>query len=138
MYLISMLIAILGTVLYHFAQKSMPSNIDPVFGAIVTYVCALTISLVYFLFISKKSVTEEISHLNYAPLLLGVSIFLIEVGFLMVYRSGWDIGVAPLVASIASTVILVALGTLVFKDQLTVTKAAGFVVSVIGLFLITK
>ena len=45
--------------------------------------------------------------LNWASVLLAVSIVGLEVGFLLVYRSGWNIGLAAVLANVAASLILV-------------------------------
>nr|WP_315023425.1 hypothetical protein [uncultured Aminipila sp.] len=72
-------------------------------------------------------------YLNWAPFALGVSIVLLEFGFVMLYRVGWNISIGPLVCNIILAILLMIIGYVFYKEGITLTQAAG-----IGLILITK
>ena len=94
-------IAVLASVLYHIFQKATPQGVNPAIGLIVTYLVALVLSFFLLgLFPLEKSVWDEFRKVNWASLALGVGIVGLEVGFLLAYRSGWNLSIAAVAAKI--------------------------------------
>jgi len=87
---------------------------------IVTYGVAmlLTASLLYFM-PARDGLLAELRRLNWASYLLAVAIVGLEVGFLLVYRSGWNIGLAAVLVNVVASLLLVPLALFVFKIALT-------------------
>jgi hypothetical protein len=89
MFYVSITLTIASSALYHFSQKSTPTDANPAVALLVTYAVAmlLTFCLLFFLPI-RGSLLAEIGRLNWASYLLAAAIVGLEVGFLLVYRSG--------------------------------------------------
>ena len=134
---ISIAITILASVLYHFSQKSTPRDANPAVALLATYAVAagLTICLLYFI-PAKAGLLSELRRLNWASYLLAVSIVGLEIGFLLVYRSGWSIGVAAVLVNVVASLILVPVAILYFGDQLDWVNVVGIVVCLVGLVLL--
>ena len=62
----------------------------------------------------------------------------IEVGFLLAYRAGWQIGITTIAANVAMTVILIPVGVVVFRDQLSLRNVVGLVFCIVGLILVVR
>lgn len=139
MYYIPLILTIIANVLYHIAQKNTAEKINPMFSLIVTYGVALIISLILF-FITKdeKNITYNIKQLNWASLLLGGSIVLLELGFLLAYRVGWNIGTASIISTIVVTIVLIPVGMAFFKEYINAKNIIGIIISIIGIILINK
>ena len=60
----------------------------------------------------------------------------LELGFLLVYRSGWKVSIAALFSNALVTVLLIPVGMLIFKEQLDLKKALGIALASVGLWLI--
>src|SRR5262249_61387036 len=73
-----------------------------------------------------------------AGLLLGLAAFGIEAGFFFIYRSGWPLASASVIASAAVTATLVVVGILAFGEPLTGSRAAGLALAVVGSALIAR
>ena len=135
MYYFSIILAIIATVFYNICQKSINDNVNPIISMTATYSVALILSVIALIFFSNKNVVNSFKDLNWASYMLGLVIFLLEIGFLLVYRSGWSIDVAPLFINVITTIVLVFLGIYIFKQQLSFTKVTGIIISIIGLII---
>jgi drug/metabolite transporter (DMT)-like permease len=137
MYYVSISVAILSTALYHVSQKLTPRGVNPPISLMLTYSVAfvLTAFLLYFM-PAKKGILAEVRQLNWASWLLAVSIVGLEVGFLLVYRSGWNLGLAAVLANVAASLILVPVALFVFKDGLNWINIAGILTCLAGLVML--
>jgi drug/metabolite transporter (DMT)-like permease len=135
---ISITLAILSSALYHFSQKQIPAQANPAVSVIVTYVVALLLCLALLYFVPPQGgLMASIKSLNWWTYLLALSIVGLETGFLLVYRSGWNIGLAAVLVNVAASLILVPVALLYFKDKLSWINLAGILVCLIGLFMLT-
>jgi len=133
----SISLAILSSALYHFSAKSTPSNINFAISLVVTYAVALGITIVStFFFPAPNSVLAELKQLNWASFLLAVGIVGIEFGFLMVYRSGWNLGIAAVVVNVVASLILLPVAIFLFKDKISWINILGIFVCLAGLVML--
>jgi hypothetical protein len=134
---ISIAITIFSSVLYHFSQKSTPRDANPAVALLATYAVAmaLTFCLLYFI-PAKRGFLSELGTLNWASYLLALSIVGLEIGFLLVYRSGWSIGLAAVLVNVVASLILVPVAILYFRDQLGWVNLVGILVCLVGLVLL--
>lgn len=137
MYYLSITIAILASALYHFSQKATPKGVNPPVAIIMTYIAAilLTAGLLYFM-PARGGILAEVRRLNWASYLLAVAIVGLEIGFLLVYRSGWNIGLAAVLVNVVASLLLVPIAILVFKDRLNWVNLAGIVTCLAGLVML--
>ena len=140
MYYSSMLIVIVSNILYHLSQKSIAKDMNPVISMMVSYATALIITIILLLVfpMEKGSIAAELKSVNWSSFVLGLAAVGLEIGFLLVYRSGWNISFAAIFANVAVTLLLIPVGIYFFKDKITLTNALGVVLSIIGIFLINK
>ena len=137
MYVVSIAIAIIASTLYHVLQKATPQDVNPVITLLVIYVSGIVVSLLLFtVFPLETGLAESLKQLNWASVALGAVVVGIETGFLLMYRTGWNISVGALVVNVAATLILIPVGLLFFKEQLTPVNLLGVVVCIIGLVMI--
>jgi hypothetical protein len=130
-------LAILSSALYHFSAKSVPSNINFAISLVVTYTVALGITvLTTFFFPAPKGLAFELGQLNWASFLLAIAIVGIEFGFLLVYRSGWNLGIAAVLTNVVASLILVPVAILVFRDKLNWVNITGILVCLAGLVML--
>src|SRR5215210_4867155 len=103
----SITLAIASSVLYHFTAKSTPSNVNFTVSLLVTYAVAFVVTLLGFLFFpAKNGVLAEIKLLNWASIGLAIAVVGIEFGFLLTYRSGWNLGIAAVLVNVVASLIL--------------------------------
>lgn len=133
----SITIAIASSALYHFVQKSTPVNVNFAVSLIVTYVISIAIILIIYTFLpTSKGFIAELRELNWASYALALSLVGLEVGFLLVYRSGWNLGIAAVLVNVVAALILVPLAIFVFKDKLNWINVAGIMVCLAGLVML--
>ena len=133
----SITLAIYSSALYHFSAKSTPANVNFSISLIVTYLVALGIVVLSIVFFpAKNGLAVELKQLNWASFLLAITIVGIEFGFLLVYRSGWNIGIAAVLVNVVASLILVPVAIFVFKDKLNWVNIVGILVCLVGLVML--
>ena len=134
---LSMLISVLSVIFYQICQKSIATNINPVVSVMLSYsVAILFLFVLLFFFPSSKGFMESVREANIATYLLGFAVVGIEIGFLLVYRSGWRLGLANGFSSTITTTVLLFVGIIVFKDHISPIKIIGLVCCVVGMILV--
>ncbi|MBU3174916.1 hypothetical protein KPL47_00880 [Clostridium estertheticum] len=135
----SMLMVILATVTYHICQKSINTSVNPAVSLIGSYgIAIITSTFAFIIMPHDHGLIESFKQLNPASYILGFSAFTLELGYFYVYRSGWNIAVAPIFANIITAVILILIGILIYKTKITLTNIMGIMLSIMGLILINK
>lgn len=132
----SITLAIASSALYHFVAKSTPANVNFTVSLLVTYAIAFIATLFTFLFFPASNIMGELKQLNWASIGLAIAIVGIEFGFLLVYRSGWNLGIAAVLVNVVASLILVPVAILVFKDKISWINIAGIFVCLVGLVML--
>ena len=97
------------------------------------------ISLVlFFVFSEDKNLLAEMSKANWATYVLGIVLVLLEVGWIYMYRVGWKISVASVVANIGLACTLLLVGVLFYKEVLTLRQLSGILLCMASMFLLAK
>ena len=117
--------------------KSTPSNVNFTVSLLVTYAVAFVVTLFgFFFFPVKTGVIVEIKQLNWASIGLAIAIVGIEFGFLLTYRSGWNLGIAAVLVNVIASLILVPVAILIFKDKISWVNVMGILVCLAGLVML--
>ncbi len=133
----SITLAIASSALYHFVARSTPVNVNFTVSLLVTYAVAFIITLFgFFFFPVRNGLTAELKQLNWASIGLAIAIVGIEFGFLLVYRSGWNLGIAAVLVNVVASLILVPVAILLFKDKISWINILGIVVCLVGLVML--
>lgn len=132
----SITLAIASSALYHFVAKSTPANVNFTVSLLVTYVIAFIATLFTFFFFPTSNIVGELKQLNWASIGLAIAVVGIEFGFLLVYRSGWNLGIAAVLVNVVASLILVPVAILVFKDKISWINITGIFVCLIGLVML--
>jgi len=137
MYYLSISLAILANALYHFSQKATPKGMNPPVSLMITYVLALALTTALLFFMpARGGIWAEVRRLNWASCLLAISIVGLEIGFLLIYRSGWNVGLAAVLVNVVASLLLVPVAFLVFKQHLNWGNVAGILTCLIGLIML--
>lgn len=132
-------LTVIGMVLYHLSQKAVPKETNPFFVIAIAYVVGIVLCIALaFTYPGKKSLIETFKASNWAVFTLGAAAALIELGFLLAYRSGWRISIAAVATNAAAALVLIPLGLLVFKDHLSLRNVVGLIFCVVGLALVIR
>ena len=132
----SITLAIASSAFYHFVAKSTPANVNFTVSLLVTYGVAFVATLFTFFFFPTSSVVSELKQLNWASVGLAVAVMGIEFGYLLMYRAGWNLGIAAVLVTVLASLILVPVAVFVFKDQLSWVNIAGILVCLAGLMML--
>ncbi len=137
LFYVSITLTIFSSVLYHFSQKEIPAAVHPIVSVIVTYAVSLAICFALLLFIRPENgIWSAVKQLNWASYVLALSLIGLEVGFLLAYRAGWNIGLAAVLVNVVASLILVPVALFFFRDKLSWVNIAGILVCLIGLVML--
>ena len=133
----SITLAICSSALYHFTAKSTPSNVNYTVSLLVTYGVAFIVVLFTFVFFPlRNGLAFELKQLNWASIGLAIAIVGIEFGFLLTYRSGWNLGIAAVLVNVIASLILVPVAIFIFKDKISWVNILGIFVCLLGLVML--
>src|SRR5829696_3484276 len=133
----SISLAIVSSALYHFTAKSTPSNVNFTVSLLVTYAAAFIVTLLsFFFFPATKGIPAELKQLNWASIGLAIAVVGIEFGFLLTYRSGWNLGIAEVLVNVVASLILVPVAIYVFNDKISWVNILGILVCLAGLVML--
>lgn len=134
-----LLIVVGANTIYNISTKSTPSDVNAFASLATSYFIAMLGSVVMFFITSdSKNLLVDVSKTNWSALALGIAIVGLEFGYICIYRAGWKIGVASLVANISLACVLLLIGLFVYKEVITLKQLIGMGICAIGLMLIVK
>ena len=133
------LVVVGANTIYNISTKSTPANVNAFASLAMTYVMAALSSVVlFFLTSDSKNLLAELAKTNWTAYALGIAIIGLEFGYICIYRAGWKIGVASLVANISLACVLLVVGYFFYKEVITLKQLIGMGVCALGLMLIVK
>ena len=128
-----------SNILYQICAKSVPKDMDVMASMTVTYlVGAVCSGLTFFAMNRTPHLLQECSKLNAAPILLGISVVGLEVGYIYAYKVGWPVSIASTVQSAFLAVALIFVGALLYNETITLQKVIGVMICLAGLYLINR
>jgi drug/metabolite transporter (DMT)-like permease len=132
-------LAIASTVAYHVVLKLTPAGANPLLSLMVTY-GAVTVLFGAVLALSPGEFgwRDEVRHVNWTALALAVAIIGLDLGFILLYRSGFEVSLGALVTQTAAAMLLVGIGVLVFRERLSLSNGLGIVLCLAGLWLVNR
>ncbi|MBE6758496.1 MAG: hypothetical protein E7554_00205 [Ruminococcaceae bacterium] len=133
------LIVVAANTLYNISAKSTPEEINSFASLAISYVVAAVCSLIlYFVTAENRNIFAEIGKTNWSTLALGAAIVGLEFGYICIYRAGWKVSVASLVANISLACVLLIVGLLMYKEVLSLRQAVGMGLCAVGMILMVK
>ena len=128
-----------GMLLYHLAQKSIPREMNPFHATAIAYGLGILVcAILGFTYPTNRSVTSSLKLTNWAVLAMGVGAAAIEVGFMLAYRVGWKISLTAIATNVAASAILIPIGLLMFREQISPRNFLGVVFCLVGLMLVMR
>jgi len=131
-------ITLMGAILYHVSSKWVPRGVHPVFAISAAYLTALGACAILLAAWRPIAPASSLREMNWAVAGLGVGAFLIEVGFLWAYRSGWQLNSASVVVNVCVALALVPIGWAMFAERISVGKLTGILLCLVGLILLSR
>ena len=137
-YYMSACVAIAGAVGYQYFVKRVPEPLNPIVSVIAMYVAVLMLGVILLPFFpADGGLLHHFRQLSWVQLALAVSVMMIELGFLMMYRHGWSLGTGNLVTGVFVNIILVGLGVALLGEKVNLVNALGIVLCMLGVALIS-
>jgi drug/metabolite transporter (DMT)-like permease len=137
MFYISALVAILGGLGYQFFIKRVPVTLNPLVNVVAVYLAVIVLCVALLpLFPLEGGLLKHLKQLSWLQLALAVSVAMIELGFLLMYRYGWNLSTGNLVTGVFINVVLVVLGLSLLGEKLNTVNLVGIALSILGVALI--
>ena len=138
---VALSLTVASTLLYHVSQKSIPSGAHPLMSLLVTYVVAITVTLLLWPVYpggGPGPARKSLAALNWSSVAVGVAIVGVEMGVLLAYRAGWRVSVGSTSINVVVALLLVPTGLLLFGERLSAGNVTGLFLCLAGLFLLVQ
>jgi hypothetical protein len=120
MYALSIFFVVASGVSYQILQKRIAPQANPALSLGISYLVSLFATAALFIaFPLRKPLDLALRDLRPSSYLLGLPIVGVELGVLMMYRSGGELSFSPALTSTAMTLCLVLIGVIAFKESMT-------------------
>jgi uncharacterized membrane protein len=132
-------VAIACTVGYHLVLKLTPAGVNPLLSLLVTY-ALVTLLFGALLVVSPGGFEwrQESRQLNWTAIALAAAIVGLDLAFLFIYRSGFEVSLGALVTQSSAALLLLVVGVAVFREKLSLANSAGIVLCLVGLWLVNR
>ncbi len=134
-------VAIAAAAAYHVVLKLTPAGVNPYLSLAVSY-AVVTVAFVVAYFVlpagGAASMRASLGQLNWATWVLGLIIVFLDLAFLMMYRSGFDVSLGQIVSQSGTALLLLIIGTAFFSEKLSLANIGGILLCVAGLWLISR
>lgn len=134
-YYLPLISVIVANVFYHNIAKCQPTNANPFLSLTISYIVSACATFLLFC-INNGNFKADIVNLNWTSFFLGLAIVGIELGYILLYRNGWTISTAALVANITVAILLLIIGFLIYKENISFYQILGTILCISGLLLI--
>ena len=137
MFYIAPTIVLLGAVSFHYFAGRIPTSLNPIVAVTATYVAiAIIAACLIPLFPSDGVLAKQVRQLSWIQIAMAISVILLDIGFILMYRNGWDISTGNLVTSVFTNIALLLIGALIIGDKATLTNIAGVLICIAGVAMI--
>ena len=89
-----MLMVVGANTVYNICAKSVPDKLNSFAALTINYLVAAGLSLALFYLTSGggKSLVQEMAKTNWAPVVMGLTVVGLELGYIFIYRAGGECG----------------------------------------------
>jgi drug/metabolite transporter (DMT)-like permease len=133
-----MMMIVTSFLLYHAAIKAVRPDLHPLAFLAVVYVVALVVTLGLWAAFPALGPTGVQARDAIWIVLLGLALVGIEFGFLMAYRNGWSVAIAPTFSNVTLALIMAPIGVIFLKEKLGWQGLLGLAFCVVGLILMAR
>lgn len=130
-------VAIASLAMYQIFIKTVPTELNPLIALVTFYVTALVCTLLAIKFAPIDAPHWSLSEFSWPAVAVGIAIVGIEIGYLFMYRSGWHLAAAPLIAVGGAAVVLIPVSVLVFRQPWSARYGFGILICLYGLYLLS-
>jgi multidrug transporter EmrE-like cation transporter len=130
-------VAIAATVAYHIVMKLTPTGANPYLSLAVTYaVVTVSYAVFYLALPGPAALRVAFGQLNWTALALGGVIVFLDLGFLMLYRGGFEVSLGQIITQSAAALLLLLVGVAFLAEKLSLVNVGGILLCIVGLWLI--
>ena len=130
-------LVVLSNIMYHICAKQSPEGLNPFAALTITYLVGALLSLILFFVLNPgQSLLGEYKKINWSTVVLGLVIVGLEAGCIYAYKAGWEVSKENIVQSTALSILLLIVGAVLYKEEMTWNKLLGMAVCAGGLVLI--
>ena len=124
-----------GGVLYHVCQKSTPTTLDPFLALCISFGLASLACL--GLFVTRHGLsTVQLHRVSWTSFALALALVAIESGYLIGYRTGLKLNITSFVCNNLIAMVLLLLGTFLYRESFTFRTCSGMVLCASSLLLL--
>lgn len=137
LYLVSILMVLFGNCAYQLCQKFINNAVNPLISLLISYTIAIIMGLILIMFDKDpKPIMHSIHELNWASYALGATLVIIDAGFILAYRAGWKLSLVSVLYNVVPIILLVSIGVLFFRENLSPINIIGVFVTVFGVLMV--
>jgi drug/metabolite transporter (DMT)-like permease len=133
-----MILIVASFAAYHLVTKTLRADIPPFVFLCAVYAVSLAASAVLALTGASQTAAPSagLAWRDLVPVaVLGLALVGIEAGFILAYRAGWPVSLAPTIANVSVAVVLLPVAVLMLRETLSGLNLAGLALAVAGLAL---
>ena len=135
-YMTSAGLVISSIVVYQLCMKSVPAGLNPMSALATIFTSALICTFIASRLFAFEGPSFSFSEVSWQAALVGVAIVGIELGYLLMYRSGWTLAAATLIGMGGAAVLLAIIGAVAFQQPLSLRYILGIALCISGLYLL--
>mgnify|MGYP001418285931 CR=1 FL=1 len=137
MYYVSGILAVIGAVSYHYFVRRVPTSLNPVVAIIGIYITVLLLVITLLPFFPPEGgLAKHIRQLNWIQIGVAASVFLLDLGFLLMYRHGWKISTGNLITGVVVNTVLLGSGVILLGEKMSPTNFIGVAICIVGVAMI--
>lgn len=134
---LSAALAIFATVGYHTFIKKISPDIHPLVSIVAIYIFVLVLSLAALPFVlTRQDIALHATKVGWVQLGVALAVIGMELGFLLMYRYGWDLSLGNVVTGVFINIVLATIGVVFLKEQLSVINMLGIVMCIAGVAMV--
>jgi drug/metabolite transporter (DMT)-like permease len=136
---IALALAVASTVAYHLITKLVPAGAHPVATLLAAYLFGSFLCAgILVVMPAEAGLRGLFTQVNWTAPALAVAVVVLDLAYILLYRSGFPVSFGALVTQVAAALALLGVGFLYFKDRLTITNVVGVVLCLAGLWLVNR
>jgi len=137
MFYVSAMLAIIGAVSYHYFISRIPASLSPVVAVTGIYIAVLVLGVTLLPFFPPEGgLAKHIRQLSWIIIAVAASVFLLELGFMLMYRHGWTISTGNLITGAVVNTALLGIGVILLGEKASPTNFIGVAICIVGVAMI--